>query len=182
MKSCCNGLRWAAVDLPIQTRIQLVPINRIHPGGCWQPSSCSNLCHRPEWQPEDSRQRLCIGGTKSSPHSAGLHQRAKWIGVEQCNILPYINKHLGGDNEKKVVWTIYTQQQMPFNSYFKLSMISAICPSHPHLLSPTETPLEYFLKSLHFTEANICITSTLKSNNNILKEIWRNHLPKKILV
>ena len=40
----------------------------------------------------------CIDGTKSPPHSAELHQIAKWI--EQDNILPYINKHLGGDNEK----------------------------------------------------------------------------------
>lgn len=169
MKSCCNGLHRAAVDLPIHTCIQLVPINRIYPGGCWQPSSCSNLCHRPDWQPEDSRQRLCIDGTKSSPHSAELHHIAKCIGVEQWNILPYINKHLGGDNKKKVVGTIYTQQQMPFNSHFKLSMISTICPSHPCLPSPTEIPLEYLLESLHFTEANTCITSKFNNNKNILK-------------
>jgi len=68
---------------------------------------------------------------------------------------------------------------MPFNSHFKLSMISTICPSHPQLPSPTETPLEYLLESLHFTEEKIHISSKFNNKNNILKEIWRNHLPKE---
>lgn len=114
-------------------------------------------------------------------HSAEFYLIAKWTGEEQCNISPYINKHLGRDNKKKVIWTIYMQQQTLLNSHFKLNMISTICPSHPHCPSLTETPLEYLLESLHFTEANLCITNKFNSNSNILKGIRRNHLPKEVV-